>query len=168
MHPLYEVQIDMEPEHLKTIYVGPNNVVPLVCPQCGNTKNMNVEKFKGRGAPLTLRCKCKTATKVFLEFRKAYRKKVDLKGSYIKSNEEDQLGRIAVLNISRRGIGFKTLAKHDLSQGDEIKINFTLDDERRSEIETRGIVRSTNGDYVGCEFIDQENLSGDLGFYLMP
>ena len=159
----------MEPKHVKTIYVGPNNVVPLVCPQCGNRKTMNVEKFKGRGTPLTLKCRCKTATKVFLEFRKAYRKKVDLKGFYVLNlYEGEQKGRIAVLNISRKGIGFKTLAKHDLSQGDEIRVNFTLDDQKRSKIEKRAIVRSTNGGYVGCEFINEADIGGELGFYLMP
>jgi hypothetical protein len=129
---------------------------------------MNVGRFKGRGTSLTLKCKCKTATKVFLEFRKAFRKKVDLEGVYAKKNDDEQRGRIAVLNLSKKGIGFKTLAKHNLSKGDEIKVNFTLDNKTRSQIDAHAIVRSTNEDYVGCEFTDPTNLSGDLGFYLMP
>jgi hypothetical protein len=158
----------MQSEQVKTIYVGPDNIVVLICPECGNTKTLNVERFKGRRAPLTLKCKCKTATRVFLEFRKAFRKKVNLEGVYVKLNEEGQRGRMVVLNLSKKGIGFKTLAKHNLSQDDEIKVNFALDNERRSQIETRAIVRSTDGDYVGCEFTNPTNLGGELGFYLMP
>jgi hypothetical protein len=73
-----------------------------------------------------------------------------------------------VRDVSQAGIRFVTLASHNLSEGDEGKVRFTLDDMRRSEIERNVIVRCVADKNVGCEFTDAVPYDKVLGFYLMP
>jgi hypothetical protein len=158
----------MQSEHVEKVYVGPNNTAVLKCPHCGNTKTLKVGRFKGRKDPLRMRCKCKAASHVRLEFRKAFRKKTSLEGIYTMVSGGTGRGRVVVQNLSRKGIGFTTLAKHNLRNGDQVEVAFTLDNEKRSRIEKRAVIRTVNGSYVGCELTEKGRQDAVLGFYLMP
>ena len=150
------------------IYVGTNNNATLLCPHCGTSKTANVEKLKNRGDPLRIRCTCRKAFSVTFEFRKAHRKETNLAGHYCRlSAREDWLG-MTVRNISLTGIGFETLSPHGLGKGDEIRVRFTLDDAKQSEIERDVIVRVVKDKYIGGEFSDPNLYDKTLGFYLMP
>lgn len=157
-----------QPEDVQTVYVSPNDTAQLKCPNCGISKSLDVSKFKGRKDPLKLKCKCKSSSQIFLEFRKAFRKNVNFVGVYKVLAREDEGGRIFVKNLSKKGIGFTTFSKHKLLQGDEIQVVFTLDNQNQSKIEKHAVVRNTDGDNVGCEFTGKDPQDTDLGFYLMP
>jgi len=75
---------------------------------------------------------------------------------------------MTVRNISLTGIGFETLSPHGLGKGDEIRVRFTLDDAKQSEIERDVIVRVVKDKYIGGEFSDPNLYDKTLGFYLMP
>jgi hypothetical protein len=162
------MDVQMNSENMQTVYVGPNDTAQLNCPACGVSKTLDVGKFKGRKDPLKLKCKCNSTSQVFLEFRKAFRKKANLRGVYNVPERKDESGRIIVKNLSKRGIGFTTFSDHKLSQGDEIKVDFTLDDRKETRIEKHAVVMNTEKNYVGCEFTGKDHHDTSLGFYLMP
>lgn len=57
-----------------------------------------------------------------------------------------------VINLSLNGIGFTLQNQCKFSVGDQLELNFALDDDNQSEIEVIGIVRHITGNDVGCEF----------------
>jgi hypothetical protein len=152
---------------VQTVYVGPNETAQLKCFNCGISKTLDVGKFKGRKDPLKLQCKCKSSSQVFLEFRRAFRKKTNLEGVYTVLARDGEHGRIFVKNLSKKGIGFTTLSNHKLCQDDEIQVVFILDDQKKSRIEKHAVVRTTDGYNVGCEFTGKDHHDTALGFYLM-
>ncbi|MGD8529970.1 MAG: PilZ domain-containing protein [Syntrophobacterales bacterium] len=150
------------------IRLGPDNKAALKCLQCGTTRTVNAAKLDNPRGSLKARCKCGAAFHVIFEVRKAYRKETRLHGNYLKDSAGGEQGGIIVRNISRSGIGFTTLTRHNLKQGDKVKLKFTLDDKRRSEIEKTGVVKVVNDKSIGCQFTDSDYQDETLGFYLMP
>jgi len=148
----------------KKIFVKDSKAV-IICPCCEMVKSINVEKFKGRKEPLTVRCKkCGENFSILLDFRVSYRKKVHLDGYYTKVGF-NRWNRIVVKDISRTGIRITTL--RDLKEGDEVKIKFTLDNTKHSEIERNAVVKWAKDRYAGLEFTDTSQYESELGFYLM-
>jgi hypothetical protein len=140
----------------------------IKCPQCGTARTVNAAKLNNPRGLLKARCKCGAAFHFLFDVRKAYRKETRLHGNYVKHSGDEEQGRIIVRNISLNGIGFTTLTKHNLKQGDKVKLKFTLDDKRRSEIEKNGVVKVVNEKSIGCQFTDSDQQDDALGFYLMP
>lgn len=101
-----------------------------------------------------------------MERRQFYRKKVQFAGRY-ENPETGESGEFLVENLSLNGLGFTPLLGHRLVKNDLIKVFFTLDDSRRTEISRLARVRLVKDRSVGCQFEDQKSYDGDLGFYLM-
>jgi hypothetical protein len=150
------------------VRLNPDNMAVIKCPQCGTARTVNAAKLDNPRGPLKARCKCGAAFGILFEVRKAYRKETRLHGNYVKDSAGEEQGRIIVRNISLSGIGFTTLTKHNLKQGDNVRLKFTLDDKRRSEIEKNGVVRVVNDKSIGCQFTGSDQQDDALGFYLMP
>ena len=150
------------------IYVNSGNNATLLCPHCGISKTVNVEKLKRHGDPLKIRCTCKETFSVTLEFRKAHRKATHLVGDYCKLPAREDWHSMTVKNISSTGIGFETNNPHDLRKGDQVAVRFALDDAKRSQIKRDVIVRVVKDRYIGAEFSDPDLFDKALGFYLMP
>jgi hypothetical protein len=150
------------------VRLNPDNIAVIKCPQCGTARTVNAAKLNNPQGPLKARCKCGAVFPVLFEVRKVYRKETRLHGNYVKDSPGEEQGRIIVRNISQSGIGFTTLTEHNLKQGDKVRLKFTLDDKRRSEIEKNGVVRMVNDKSIGCQFTDSDQRDEALGFYLMP
>ena len=150
------------------IYVDTNNNATLLCPHCGTSKTVNVEKLKRRGDPLRIRCTCREIFSVTFEFRKAHRKETNLVGHYCRLPECEKWLDMRVKNVSLTGIGFETFSQHGLGKGDKVRLRFALDDASHSEIKKNVVVRMVKDKYLGCEFTDRVHFDKALGFYLMP
>jgi hypothetical protein len=72
-----------------------------------------------------------------------------------------------VVNISKGGLGLQIIGPHRLRPGHELQVGFTLDDQPRSSLERRVVVRLVNQNYIGCQFLGDITLDKTLGFYLM-
>jgi hypothetical protein len=58
-----------------------------------------------------------------------------------------------------KGIGFTVQRSDTFSVGDQLELNFALDDDNQSEITVAGTIRHITGNNVGCEFTSKiENL----------
>ena len=152
----------------QTVYVNQDDTAVLVCPNCGLSKNVSVAKFKARRDSLKIRCKCQSTFSVSFEFRRAHRKKTNLRGYYSRLPACKESHGMLVKNVSLTGIGFATLAPHNLIKGTEVRVKFRLDDANRSEIEKDVVVRVVKDKYLGCEFLERALFDKALGFYLMP
>lgn len=156
----------MEPQK---VFVNDDFEGIVVCPQCEKRKRANFSTFRGRkNRTLKAKCICNTRFDIVVDFRRSYRKKTDITGMYTRLSYKKDKGEMHILNLSAYGIGFRTSTMPVFSIGDKVRLQFTLDDKKKSEIEKDAIVRNVEGDYVGCEFTDLTQHERTLGFYLMP
>ena len=147
------------------VYAGDSNHVTITCPKCGLTKNKVVTGFKDTHKRLKATCKCGEVFRVFLEFREYSRKIVRLSGDYF-VQEKDEKGETLIKNISITGIDFETLKPHNISKGDIVELEFTLDNRNKTELHTLVKIMWVNDLKVGGQFIDESSLKQDLVLYL--
>lgn len=152
-------------EHKVVCYVNTEGITILQCPQCGNSKTIDtngkdyaLKKFKAT-------CRCGAILRGQFEFRRHYRKKVRLSGTYLHP-ESGVRGNIVIENISLMGIGFTCLRKHGYRKGDELEITFTLDDRQQSKVTLPVTVVYTRERFIGAHRRDGQTQQPALGFYL--
>ncbi|MBU0483319.1 MAG: PilZ domain-containing protein [Proteobacteria bacterium] len=150
------------------VYVNQDNTAVITCPACEKVKSIQVQQFKGTKHILNARCSCQQVFPVRLEFRKAYRKEIQLGGDYVYWPSRNPRGKMRVLNVSITGIGMSVAGFHNIKVGHELEVKFNLDDKNNSEICRKVVVRLIEGNYIGCEFMESAKNDKALGFYLMP
>ena len=147
------------------VYVRPDKTVVLTCPHCGHQREALVSFFNGKRK---LSVKCCKPFRVIIESRRRIRKKTRMIGSFINHSQEKNTGTIIILDISVIGLSF-SCSNSQFNLGDELTIQFTLDDEHYTEIKREAVVRNLREDAVGCEFISDDGLTafdGALGYYV--
>jgi hypothetical protein len=165
-----------EPSELieKTILLNKNNEAVLICDKCGMFHKIDEALYRsGEAKRFLLECeKCRRRYSVLVNLRKHYRKRVALQGTY---NVVEKAGgggaggiaRITVEDMSKSGLGFRTNGPAKLIVGDVLRLNFRLDNAKRSAVEKIAMVRRVFNDIVGVEFtkpIDERD--PDLAFYM--
>jgi hypothetical protein len=159
----------MTNDDIKKIYVTDQGTVTFSCPKCRAMRQEPAQKYEKHKGVLKLECSCSHIYEVQLEFRKYYRKETNLNGLYLRSSHGGDREEMIVKNLSMVGCAFQTLKKSALVVGEELKIEFTLDDPRRSIVRKRAVVTSVEDRYVGCRFVEQTGVyDPGLGFYLKP
>ncbi len=152
-------------------YISSEKTVRFSCPKCERSKIQDVSSFLNldREIRTTIRCKCGHTFKAVLERRKRYRKTVDLVGTYwIK--EKGSASNMVVKDISRTGIKFYVRIKPLFKIGDRIWVEFRLDNNQKTLISKRVLIKDIKDYFVGVEFtnIDSSNAADiSLGFYLV-
>lgn len=148
-------------------FVRPNGTVTITCPACDKSKNVTVTQFRDKKHSLTVNCGCKTKFTVELDFRKHYRKEVNLPGTYrVIKPPGGGNGDAEILNISLSGLGFTFSGMDGIKKGQTVELVFQLDDKKQTKLVKQVIVCSVSDNYVGSEFTGQELFEKDLGFYL--
>lgn len=159
------MQVDTGERILK-FFVTNQNQATIRCPKCGVSRTVDMSKMQLNSKRLKVTCKCGETFKGEFEFRKHYRKKVNLPGRYMHLNSPKR-GDIIVVDLSMTGIGFTTSTPHGLQLGDRLEVTFRLDNGKRSEIKVNVIVRNVKEKFAGVERTDTQVCKEDLGFYLM-
>jgi len=148
-------------------YVRPDNTIVLTCPHCGMQKVVQADLFLGRKHKLKVKCRCEKVFIVNLEFRDKIRKKVNLRGTYINHSQKDKTGNLIIKDISVVGLAFSNLDGQIFNMGDELSLEFTLDDEHETKIKKEVIVRIIHQISIGCDFINSEDFLGSqLSHYI--
>jgi PilZ domain len=150
-----------------TIYAAQKEDATIVCAQCGTTKDIKVANFAALPAPLKVCCPCGYRFALKIEGRRLYRKPVRLVGEYVRGAYR---ARMAVDDVSRGGVGFRTEHPQTLQVGEQIIVHFRLDDPQRSEVSALVVIRRIEGLRVGAAFVDVGAYTATnrlLGFYLM-
>lgn len=141
---------------------------------CGKTRTLDMSQFQKRITEVKVTCTCgQTFTSEF-DYRKRYRKAVNLYGSVTLSNK--RICDIHIHDLSISGVGFEIIGKENMLHvgddivcklGDYITIKFRLDDVHKSQVDRTVVVRRIIDNQIGAEFCD--NITDKkLGFYLLP
>lgn len=153
------------------VFISTNNTATFVCPQCGNVTTTNVSKYASIEQKVTVKCRCNCGNnfKVSLEKRRQYRKSTDLPGVYYHRLDNGDIGKgnMRVVDISSNGFKLKLSVPQNFTIGETLKVEFHLDDSRRTHIEKEVIVRNVKTNLVGTSFAITEGDDPHLGFYLM-
>ena len=148
-------------------YVRPDNTAVLTCPHCKYQKVILANKFKGHNHKLKVKCRCQNVFMVFIEFRKRVRKKTFLRGTYINHSQKDSSGYLVIENISVTGVAISSVDVNKFKVGDELSLEFALDDEYGTEIKKEAIVRSVRQSIIGKKKKKPEDDFGSkLGYYI--
>ena len=150
---------------MQKVYVGRTNQVKIICPECGLEKNINVFKFIDTHKRLKAKCKCGEVFRFRLDFRKYYRKKVQLAGECF-IHEKNERDDILIIDISMTGINFTTFKPHNFSRDDTVELKFNLDNPTKTEIQTTVRIKWINDRNVGAQFNNPKLIEKDLRIYL--
>src|SRR5262249_14265796 len=156
----YDSRVESTTMQTHTIYANLNETVPIVCEQCHRSEVVKATAMQDFLQPLQIRCPCGTTFEVKIVIRQFYRKKTRLPGTYIKYDmQTEQIleqGRIIIEDISRTGLGFRTIYRHTILVNDVLSIAFTLDDKQKTDIRKSLRVRRINARFIGAEFVDHD------------
>ena len=154
------------------IFLNSDQTATFVCPKCQKTRLVDVSPYLAHKNMIRLRakCPCGHTYKVLIDKRKKFRKQTHLAGTY-KSGPNDSLskeytGEITVENLSYSGLRIKLQTMPRFKIDDILLVDFYLDDQNRSRIQTKTIVRNIKGLHAGLEYVSQQSLNKELGFYL--
>lgn len=149
------------------VHVRDNNTATLICPACGVIKHIAAEAFQHSRHTITVRCRCQQVFNILLDFRRHYRKRISLPGTYeITSQGGIGGGIIHIHNISKGGLGFTVSGLHRIIKDQELQLEFQLNDKKKTGIKRRAIVKSVLQNTIGCQFVDNAEMEKVLGFFL--
>ena len=149
------------------VHVRDNNTATLICPVCGAIKHLSTENLLHGRHTVSVRCRCQHVFSVLFNFRRHFRKQTSLPGTYSITNPAGGGGGIVhINNISRGGLGFTVSGMHRIELGQELMLEFQLNDRKKTQLKKQAIVRSVQQNTVGCQFKDKTDMERDLGFYL--
>jgi len=151
---------------LKT-YVRANGTATLICPACSAARNIAAERFRHGRHAITVRCRCQHVYSILLDFRRHYRKKTNLPGTYeILTQGGVGGGIIHVTNISQSGLGFTVSGLHRIDKDQLLLVEFQLNDKKKTILKKRALVKSVQQNFIGCQFKDDVAMEKALGFFL--
>lgn len=156
-------------------FVTSDRMASFSCPQCGRAERKDVSRFIENKTKVRLKytCSCGHTYVVLLERRRSIRKDVRFEGFVKKVNLSGHIIRqsakypVSIKDISRHGIRVKMIRELDLSEGEKLEIEFTLDDPARSLVSREFLVKKIiTRTEVGCEFLSFDH-HGRLGKYFL-
>jgi hypothetical protein len=148
------------------VSVGKGGHVGITCPHCEKNHDVSVGKFKRSKHNLVTKCTCQKKFKVELNFRQFYRKNVKFVGEFMNiSTGSSDWYTMIVTNLSMIGIRFKVIGSSNVENGHQLRVKFTLDNQKATCIEREVTVINIDDYLYGCEFFNQD-YQKDLGFYL--
>ncbi len=156
---------------MQKVFITSKSSATFVCPQCGNVTTADVSKYATIDKQVTVKCRCNCGHnfEVSLEKRRQYRKATDLPGIYYyRANRGDvNKGNMRVVDISAKGLKLKLNIERKFEVGESLRVEFHLDDKRRTFVDKEVIVRNVKKNLVGTSFAQTEGDDPNLGFYLM-
>lgn len=142
---------------MEKFYVDENNQARINCSKCGLKKNLDVTKFKDTHKKLKAKCKCGENFRLTLDYRKHYRKKVQLPGECF-IREKDERDDILIIDVSMSGVNFTTFKPHNFSIGDTVELSFTFDNPMRTKVREPVKIKRIIGRNIGAEYINQSRM----------
>ena len=156
------------------IFIDEHNEATILCPQCGQTKIVDVSPYVDLNKAIRVKytCKkCRLSKGVLLERRRVYRKPANFAGIYthVINGRRAGKGHCTVRDVSRNGLGLSLSAafRNNLSVGDKLIVEFHLNDAIHSLIKKEVRIKTIKGLDIGTEFCAKDHYDITLGFYLM-
>jgi PilZ domain-containing protein len=156
---------------VEKVYITKENKATFICPKCEKTLTADVTKYAQMEKTVRVksRCSCGNTWTSVLEKRKQYRKGANLSGIYqqIVDGKEQDRGTMIVIDVSAGGVKMKLEVDRNFKVGDNLKIEFKLDDSKQTTISKTVVIRNVSDSYYGAAFKDADSYDPVLGFYLM-
>lgn len=157
-------------EKEERVFINESGDGTFICPYCSKGVIKDLSEFAQTRSAVRIRCKCSCGNvyRALLERRRHFRRIANLLGTYVFNGGADgrpAKGLIRVRDISQSGIQFTLNSVPVFDIGDQLTIEFTLDDEESSQICEVGVVRRVQSNVVGLEFKTTDHY-GRLGQYL--
>jgi len=149
-------------------FVKSDDKAIIVCPECDTAKAISVAQFRHRLHVVKVKCNCGHVFEVHLEFRRHFRKPTELEGTYDLKPPATGGGIIKIINLSLSGACFEVRGTHGMEVGQLGSLVFTLDNRKKSVLFKKVIIKTVNGNQIGCEFLADRAYEKELGFYLLP
>lgn len=159
----------------------------IECPECKLGKTITVAALKGKKSAIKIKCPCGHVFEIELDFRQHYRKHTILGGNYLKTDlniesfytklpgmsstslgQQIQEKNCAIKDLSLGGMGIDIWGAHSIAKGDELYVEFNLDNSKKTLIRCQVVVVSVRNSFVGAEFKEKPDYYPELGFYLLP
>jgi hypothetical protein len=114
------------------------------------------------------KCTCGKMFRCAVEFRRYYRKHVNLPGQFTNQRNGEE-GPITIVRISLGGIDFfSPTSEHLFMENDILDVSFSLDDANHTGINRKVRVKSNKEKNIGAVFLNPQMYDKELGFYLLP
>jgi len=155
----------MQSPPLNKIYLADSHDVTFGCTKCGQVQKIDIEGMLLTKKGFRFRCKCNELYDV--EFRKEYRKHVKIAAKYDNLSRSES-GEAIIENISMGGIGLTVLPRTQFKEGDLLRLDFLLDNLKRTNISLDVRIKHIDGHKVGAEIHDWHYNQKDIGYYLFP
>jgi hypothetical protein len=156
-------------EKERRVFLNAKGQGTFICPACEKGVIRDLMQFADIESAVRLKCKCSCGNvyRVLVERRRHFRKPVSLVGTffYRGAKKAPPKGLIKILDISQSGLRFSVNAIPEFQEGSKLILEFTLDDQDRSQVQEDCTVRRIRSNVVGVEF-DNLNHYGKLGRYL--
>lgn len=149
------------------IFANQDGTTTIICPQCGKLKQADVSKYLELKSTVRLKCRCICGHSYVaeLERRRYIRKKSNFSGHFVRTANARK-GIMTVCDISRSGLKLRINGSEQFMIGEELSVEFRLDDSLRSIVKKDVIVRKIENTFVGVEFSSMDHYD-QLGAYLM-
>ncbi len=139
----------------------------LACPQCKQTKTLQLSKYK-LVKPLTrlkYKCNCNHIFIVILEKKSRKQHETCLAGTFISKGNIRCSGKMVIKKLNNNGVTLKTNIEQKILPGLFLMLEFVLDDAKQSIVKKQVRVLAKNGKYLTAEFTSKEHYD-NLGPYL--
>jgi len=147
----------------KVFLVG-DNFDTFVCPSCKIIKKLDKSKLRQIGANPIIKCVC--GKRYSVEFRRGYRKQVELPCTYHCINRPVR-GFGIIKDISFYGLSILCLTKIEFTFDDILKVYFELMTKSKVKIEADVEVKRIHQNKVGVEIKNWNNYEKEVWFYLL-
>ena len=152
------------------IYITSKQMATFSCPQCNRSKTVDVSKYAAldKVVKVNIKCPCGHSYKAILEKRRHYRKETNLPGTYVHfiDGQPRNRGLMTVRDLSTAGMKLRLNVKQSFAIGDQLRVEFHLDDAHRTLIRKTVLIRTQRDQFIGVELAPFETVDKALGFYL--
>jgi hypothetical protein len=151
---------------VKKIFINAKGMIFLLCPFCGENSEKPAKQFPIH-QPVSISCSCGKTYEFQIETRNEFRKQTSLEVFYWKLDSPDIRQKAAIVDLSLNGFCLRISGEHTLQSNDLIRVNFKLDNERRTKIDREASVCWIAGNNIGCQFTATPPFDPNVGFYVL-
>jgi len=142
--------------------IGGRTSCSIYCPHCRQKQQVVIEKFKAPKHLMRFLCSCGRNFRVGLNYRRFPRKEVSIIAEYMAKEHpkqvwrEEESKRCLMVNLSLAGCRLNLAKGHGLRLGNQLLINFAVNDNFPIESTFQAIAVHSEPERVGCRFLDSE------------
>jgi len=138
------------------------------CPGCQRKFKIKAPALEeiAKGYKISGKCPCGESFIIYFDRRRNPRLDLELSGAY-HHDKHQYRGLITVRDISLSGIGIELNTERTMLQGDRVTLRFNLNDEHKSFIDKKAVIRrKQRKTYFGLEFEAETSSIDPLYSYL--